>query len=102
MGDVEGKIAGQAQDALRQLKLDVNDTMALDTLRETHRVVQEALLKNVSSDVALKSVRSEIVVGLPALIKRLQEGAALDEQINYMLRVLEDLKTRQEMGSGQT
>jgi hypothetical protein len=102
MGDVEGKIAGQAQDALRQLKLDVNDTTALDTLRETHRVVQEALLKNVSSDVALKSVRSEIVVGLPALIKRLQEGAALDEQINYMLRVLEDLKTRQEMGSGQT
>jgi hypothetical protein len=34
MGDVEEKIAGQAQDALRQLKLDRNNSNAIEIQRE--------------------------------------------------------------------
>jgi hypothetical protein len=96
MGDVEEKIAGQAQDALRQLKLDPNNSNAIEILREAHRVVTLALSTDISNDIALKSVRSEVVVGLPALISRLQGGTLLDEQINYMLRVFEDLKNKTE------
>jgi hypothetical protein len=96
MGDVEEKIAGQAQDALRQLKLDPNNSNAIEILREAHRVVTLALSTDISNDIALKSVRSEVVVGLPALISRLQGGTFLDEQINYMLRVFEDLKNKTE------
>lgn len=94
MGDVEVKIAGQAQDALRQLKLDPNDSDAIDVLREAHRVVTQALSTDVSSDVTLKSVRSEVALGVPALIDRVREGISPDEGINYMLRVFEDLKSK--------
>jgi protein-S-isoprenylcysteine O-methyltransferase Ste14 len=70
MGDVEAKIAGQAQDALRQLKLDLNSSDAVEILREAHRVVTLALSTDVSSDITLKSVRNEVALALPALIAK--------------------------------
>jgi hypothetical protein len=94
MDDDEANLARQAQDALRQLKLDPIDCKAIETLREAYQLVTLALSRDVSSDVALKSLRSEVALGVPALIGRVKEGVSRDEGINYMIRVFEDLASK--------
>jgi hypothetical protein len=94
--DAEVKMAEHAQDALRQLKIAPNDSKAIEILREAHRVVTQALSTDRSSDAALISVRSEVALGVPALIDRVKEGVSPEEGINYMLRVFEDLKSKTE------
>ena|SRR5262249_9413560 len=94
MGDIEAKIAGQAQDALRRLKIDPNDSNAIEILQEAHRVVTQALSADISGNIALRSVRSEVALGVPVLIDRVKEGVSANEGINYMMRVFEDLKSK--------
>src|SRR5262245_37928618 len=96
MEDAEVKMAEHAQNALRQLKLAPGDSNAIEILREAHRVVTQALSTDRSSDAALISVRTEVALGVPALIDRVRQGVSAEEGINYMLRVFEDLKSKTE------